>query len=48
VTSAIAATSWTTPVEVSLSVAKTSSTSPFSPSIRSISAGSSRAPQPGS
>ena len=47
-TSAIAWTSCTMPVEVSLSVAKATFTSGFEPSRRSISAASSRSPQPGS
>jgi hypothetical protein len=48
VTSAIAWTSWTMPVDVSLSVAKATSISGFSVSRRSNSAGSRRSPQPGS
>ena len=47
-TSAIAWTSWTTPVRVSESVAKATSISGFSVSRRSNSAGSRRSPQPGS
>ena len=47
-TSAIAWTSCTMPVEVSLSVAKATSMPSFSPSRRSNSAGSRRSPQPGS
>jgi hypothetical protein len=46
-TSAMARTSWTTPVEVSLWVAKTTSMPASSVSRRSISAGSSRAPHGG-